>query len=127
MLAFLDRRLPMGSRIHLLNENSVEFREASLGVSFQPEYTLAAEGALVHHIGRAARIEHLTNNPSLNVNKMNVIVLVTDERHEFDVLLSDSQTIAGSLLIRDVQMSQRKQDQATNSRLHWGYVIIPES
>lgn len=59
-----------------------------------------------HSFGRADIRRRLVESDALGFgtnNSIDVIVVVADEMKEKDLLLSDSQTIASCLLIRDVQ------------------------
>ena len=134
----LEKRLPQGSQVHLLNKRSLSFRLDSLVEEFpaklddlarnleiglgdldakiKPEDKAKMKAmdigriTLKHYVGDASVRKGLKQathpkNPVLDntlcLEDMDLILVVSEEDKEDDVLLSDSHTIATCLLLRD--------------------------
>jgi len=109
MLTLLDKHLPPGSEVCILSERWVEPKD------FEDEYLRDNCPSLKrisvrHSFGRADVRRRLVESKSLGFGsaekEVDVIVVVADESKEKDMLLSDSQTIASCLLVRDVQADE---------------------
>jgi hypothetical protein len=109
MITLMDKILPPGSIVTILSERWIESKD------FENEY-LRDNCPILYHItvrhsfGRADVRRRLVESNSLGFGspdyEVDVIVVVADESKEKDMLLSDSQTIASCLLVRDVQADE---------------------
>mmetsp|Transcript_29557 Transcript_29557/g.34801 ORF Transcript_29557/g.34801 Transcript_29557/m.34801 type:complete len:1178 (-) Transcript_29557:556-4089(-) len=102
MLRLMDKCLPRGSSVHILCE-----KPTSEVQEYLTDHCTNLIMDIRHSNGRADIRRRLVEYDALGfkvkMNAVDVIVVVTDESKEKDLLMSDSQTIACCLLVRDVQ------------------------
>jgi hypothetical protein len=107
MLSLMEHTLPHGSSVHLLSE-----KPHTLVENYMKDHCSSFDHLTVtHSFGRADVRRRLVESNSLcfgdpTREDVDVVLVVADESKERDVLLSDSQTIASCLLVRDVQADE---------------------
>mmetsp|Transcript_50437 Transcript_50437/g.93802 ORF Transcript_50437/g.93802 Transcript_50437/m.93802 type:complete len:1373 (+) Transcript_50437:93-4211(+) len=107
MLALLEQTLPSESTVHILSEKPKAFVESYLK-DHCSEFTNIK---VLFSLGRADVRRRLVQSNCLGFSDpdtadVDMVMVVADESKEKDVLLSDSQTLAGCLLVRDVQSDE---------------------